>query len=326
LKLPTRALSVITAITALSHASAFAQTYPTKPVRFIVPSAAGGSADLIARTIGQKLTERWGQQTIVDNRAGAGGAIGMQAVAKAPPDGYTILLAGSSHLATGPALSSDLGYDPIRDFAPVSLVVLLPNILLAHPSIPAQSLKELIKLAKSRRDQITYGTPGIGTTSHILGELLNYGAGIRLLHVPYKGGSLAVADAISGHVQLVFGSVSTSLPMIKGGKLKVLGATTAKRIPILPDVPTFIESGVPGYDFVQWQGVVVPRATPPALIATLNSEMVRILALTEIREKFAAQSYDTVSSTPEEFSRFIGSEVAKFEKLVKQAGLKQQMR
>ncbi|MCE9642138.1 MAG: tripartite tricarboxylate transporter substrate binding protein, partial [Betaproteobacteria bacterium] len=257
MKLSTHVFAAITMISALTHAAAFAQTYPARPVRFIVPSAAGGSADLIARTLSQKLTERWGQQVIVDNRAGAGGAIGMQVAAKASPDGYTILLAGSSHLATGPAMTPDMGYDPIKDFAPVTLVALLPNILLAHPSVPAQSVRELIALVKSKPDQITYGTPGIGTTSHIMGELLNQSAGIRLVHVPYKGGSLSVADAISGNIQLVFGSISTSLPMIKAGKLKVLGITTAKRIPTLPEVPTFIESGVPGYEVLQWQGVVV---------------------------------------------------------------------
>jgi tripartite-type tricarboxylate transporter receptor subunit TctC len=297
------------------------QAYPAKPIRFIVASAPGGSADFIARTFTQKITESWRQQAIVDNRPGGTGTIGVQLAAKAAPDGYTVLLAAASTFATAPSLTPKLPYDPVKDFSPVTLVVISPNMLTAHPSVPAQSLSDLIQLAKAKPGQITFASPGVGSLSHMAGELLMRAAGIKMLHVPYKGGGLAVSDLLGGQVQLLFGSISTSVPLVRTGKLRALVVTSSKRASAVPDVPTVAESGYPGYEAVQWFGIAVPAGTPRPLIDKLRQEFVRILPLDDVKAALARQGFEGVGSTPEEFGAYIKAELAKWSKLFTELGL-----
>lgn len=309
-------LTVMTAATTMAQAQ-----YPTKSIRLIVPFAAGGSSDFTARTLAHRIGADWGQQVVVDNRAGGTGVIGVQLAAKAAPDGYTILFASSSTFATAPALNPNLPYNPVKDFAPISLVILGPNILTAHPSLPVQSVKDLIQLAKAKPGQITYASPGIATASHMAGVLFVRGAGIDLLHVPYKGGGPAVTDLLAGQVNLLFGSVSTSLPLVKAGRLRVLAATSAKRLSTLPDVPTLAESGLPGYEVVQWFGLAGPADTPRVIIAKFNQELVAALANPETRESLLKQGLEPVGGTPGEFAAHIKSELARWTRVFKEMGL-----
>ena len=307
---------------ALAAATAPAQTqYPSKSIRLIVPFAAGGASDFTARTLAHRLSLRWGQQVIVDNRAGATGVIGVQIAANAAPDGYTLLFASSSTLATAPALTPNLPYDPVKDFAPITLVVLSPNVLTAHPSLPVQSLKDLIQLAKAKPGQITYASPGIATASHMAGVLFTRDAGIDLLHVPYKGGGVAVNDLLAGQVQLLFGSVSTSLPLVKTGKLRALAATSTKRLATIPEVPTIAESGFPGYEVVQWFGIAAPASLPRALVTRLNQEIITILSQPDTRAALFKQGLEPVGSTPEAFAAYIKSELAKWTRVFRETGL-----
>jgi tripartite-type tricarboxylate transporter receptor subunit TctC len=314
-------LVAICTLMVLASAQASAQAYPAKPIRFIVPTAPGGSADFIARTFSQKITDNWRQQMIVDNRAGGTGVIGVQLAAKAAPDGYTVLIATASAFGTAPGLTPNLPYDPVRDFSPVTLVVVSPNMLTANPSVPAQSLAELIQLAKAKPGQITFASPGLGSLSHMAGELFLRAAGINMLHVPYKGGGLAVSDLVGGQVNLLFGSISTAVPLVRAGKLRALGVTSAKRASAVPDVPTIAESGYPGYEAVQWFGLVVPAGTPRPLVEKLRQEVLRILALDDVKSALGKQGFDGAGSTPEAFGAYIKAELAKWSKLYKQIGL-----
>jgi tripartite-type tricarboxylate transporter receptor subunit TctC len=302
--------------------AALAQSYPLKPVRFIVAFAAGGNTDFVARTIAQKLTESWRQQVIVDNRAGGSGVIGVQLAARAAPDGYTILIASSSTFATMPALTpGSLPYDPIRDFAPITLAVLVPNMLTAHPSVPAQNLKELVQLAKAKPGQISFASPGIGTLSHLAGEVFCRAAGVKMLHVPYKGGGPAVADLLGGQVNLLFGSVSTSAALVRSGKTRALGVTSAKRMSAVPDVPTIAESGYPGYEVVQWLGIAAPAGTPQPLIEKVNRDVLAIIGSEELKPILAQQGLMAAGSTPAEFGAYVRTEIAKWTKTFKEIGL-----
>ena len=305
----------------LSSAPLSAQPYPAKPIRFIVASAPGGSADFVARTFAQKITDNWKQQVIVDNRAGGTGIIGVQLAVKAAPDGCTVLVAAASTFATAPSLTPNLGYDPVKDFSPVTLVAVSPNMLTAHPSVPAQSLPELIQLAKAKPGQITFASPGVGSLSHMAGELLMRAAGIKMLHVPYKGGALALSDLLGGQVQLLFGSISTAVPLVRTGKLRALALTSSKRSSAVPDVPTIAESGFPGYEAVQWFGMAVPAGTPRPLIDKLRQEVVRILPLDDVKSAMARQGFEGVGSTPEEFGAYIKAELVKWSKIFKEIGL-----
>ena len=312
------------ALAAVAAAAATAQTqpqYPVKSIRLIVPFAAGGSSDFTARTLAHRISASWGQQVVVDNRAGGTGVIGVQLVAKSAPDGYTILFASSSTFATAPALNPNLPYDPVKDFAPISLVVLGPNVLTAHPSLPVQSLQDLVQLAKSKPGQITYASPGIATASHMAGVLFVRGAGIDLLHVPYKGGGVAVTEVLAGQVQLLFGSVSTSLPLVRTGRLRALAVTSAKRVSTIPEVPTMAESGLPGYEVVQWFGLAAPAGAPRAVVTKFNQELLAILANPDARESLLKQGFEPVGSTPGEFAAHIKSELAKWTRVFKEMGL-----
>ena len=301
----------------LTCAPAAAQDYPTRPLRFIVAFAAGGASDLLARTLGQRLAERWGQQVVIDNRAGAGGVIGMQIAARAPADGFTLLMGSSSNLAVGPALYTDLGYDPVKSYSGVTEAAIVPIILAVHPSLPVKNIAELIQYAKSRPGQLSYASSGAGATPHISGELFRRSAGIELVHVPYKGGGEAVAAVLGAHVQMSFGAVSTALPHMKTGRLRALGVTSSRRLSAVPEVPTIAEAGLPGYEVVQWFGVFVPAGTPQSIIAKLNRELTGVLALQEVRDRYSAQGVEPTGSTPAAFDAHIKTELVRWKKLLK---------
>jgi tripartite-type tricarboxylate transporter receptor subunit TctC len=297
---------------------AHAQEYPVRPIRIVVPSSPGGGTDILARQLSAKLTERWGQQVVVDNRPGAGQMIGLELVAKAPPDGYTLVLAATP-LAVNTVLFKKVPYDPIRDFAPVTQVAAMPNLLVSHPSLPARTIKQVIALAKLRPGELAYSSSGIGTGPHLSMELFNYMAGVKIEHVPYKGTSPAMIDTMSGHVQMLMSTLLPPLPHLKAGRLRALGVTGATRVSNLPDLPTVAEGGVHGYEVVGWYGLAAPANTPRAVVAKLHSEISSILMAPETREKLAAEGADPVGSTPEEFGAFIKAEIDKWGKLVKAA-------
>ena len=297
------------------------QAYPNRPIRFIVPVAPGGGSDMAARLFGQKLTDAFGQQVVIDNRAGAGGIIGTELAAKAAPDGYTLLLASSAN-TVHPSLHKKLPYDIIKDFAPVSLLAAYPHLLVVHPSVAAKSVKELIALAKAKPGQINYATGGNGTMAHIVAEFFRSMTGIDVVHVPYKGAGPALIGLVAGEAGLAFYSVSATLQHVKAGRLRALGATGAKRSPSLPDLPTIAEAGVPGFEAGTWAGVLAPAGTPKSIIAKLHGEITRILQLPDVKERLAAIDFEPVGNTPEEFGVIIRKDVVKWAKVVKGSGAK----
>ncbi|MCE5283056.1 MAG: tripartite tricarboxylate transporter substrate binding protein [Deltaproteobacteria bacterium] len=303
----------------------FAQEYPTKPIRFVVPYPPGGSSDIMARILGQKFTESWGQSVIIDNRPGASAIIGTDLVAKAPPDGYTLLWAGSGPFAVNSSLFTKLQYDPIKDFTHVIWVVKLPMLLLAHPSLPASSVKELITLMKSKREGLPYGSIGVGSPSHLAMELFKGMAKVdQLTHVPYSGSGTAHTALLGGQGALVmFDSVLSSISHVKAGKEKAIALSTAgQRLSALPDVPTVAESGLPGFDASTWGGVAVPAGVPQGIVKKLNGEIAKILKMPDVQAKLAAQGALPVGGTPQEFTAFIKSETAKWGKVIRDANVK----
>jgi tripartite-type tricarboxylate transporter receptor subunit TctC len=307
---------------ALVGFGAAAQTgYPTKPVRFVVPSAAGGGTDIIARALGQKLSESLGQQFVVDNRPGAGQMIGIELAAKSPADGYTILMAAST-LAINPIMYKKVPYDPVRDFAPITQAATLPNVLVVHPSLPVKSVAELIAYAKAHPGQLNFASAGIGTSPQMSIELLKSMAGIDMVHIPYKGTAPGVMDLLAGQVLVMAPNVLTALPHIRSGKLRALAVTSVKRTEALPEVPTVAEAGLPGYDSTQWYGVLAPAGTQPQIVARLHDEIVRALRDAEVGKRLAADGAEAVGSSPEEFAAFIKSESEKWAKVASAAGIK----
>lgn len=305
---------------ALYAVCTLAQTaYPSRPVRFIVPSAAGGGTDIIARALSLKLSESFGQQFVVDNRPGAGQMIGIELAAKSPADGHTILMSAST-LAINPIMYKKVPYDPVRDFAPITQAASLPNILVVHPSLPVHSVAELIALAKKQPGKLDYASAGIGTSPQMSVELLKSMAGIDLQHIPYKGTAPGVVDLLAGQVKVMTPNLLTALPHIKAGRLRALGVTSAKRSEALPDVPAIGES-VPGYESVQWYGVLAPAGTPREIITRLHAEIVRALRHSDVRQRLAADGAEPVGSTPEEFASFIKSEIDKWARLARAAGI-----
>jgi tripartite-type tricarboxylate transporter receptor subunit TctC len=300
---------------------AFAQSYPSRPIRYIVPQAPGGSSDTLARIVTQRAAEGLGQQLVVDNRPGATGIIGAEVVARANPDGYTLLQVATSH-ATNPAMLAKLPYDTVRDFAPVSLLSQQPNIWLAHPSVPVRSMKELIAYAKSKPREVNFASSGTGGSQHLAGELLKSMAGIEMTHIPYKGSPPALVDVLAGRVPLMSSTMPPALPHIRSGKVRAIAVTSAKRSAVLPDVPTVAESGVPGYEAIAWQGLVAPAGTPRPVIARVNAEFVKALKQPDITAKLNEQGFETVASTPEWFVQYTKSEIAKWSKVIKAAGIK----
>jgi len=309
---------------ALLPAVAAGQEYPSRPVRFIVGFVPGGVADLMARSVGQKLSEAWGQQVITDNRPGAGGVLSMQITAKAAPDGYTLLMGSSTQFSITPALRPNLPYDPIRDYTPITRMAMTPVILTVQPSFPSRSLPELIQLAKAKPGQMNYGSTGYGGAPHIAAELLKRTASLDITHVPFKGGGEAVIALLGGHLQMSFGAVSTSLPHIKGGRMRALGVTSAKRLTATPDVPTFAESGLAGFEVEQWYGIFGPPAMPPSITRKLNQAIVRILEGDSLRKDFSGQGIEVVSSPPEALAAYVKSERARWGKVLKELGIQEQ--
>jgi len=301
------------------YAQASGANYPAKQIRVIVPFPAGGPTDAIARAIGQKLSETWGQPVIVDNRPGAGGNIGTELAAKSPADGYTLFI-GTVANAINQSLFAKLPFDFVRDFAPVTQNYVTGLILAVHPSLPAHSVKELIALAKAHPGQLSYSSSGVGGTPHLAGELFNSMAGVTMVHVPYKGSAPAMADLLGGHIQLTFDNMLTVLPQVKAGKLRGLAVTMTARSPLTPELPTVAEAGLKGFEVKSWNGVVVPTGTPKEIIARLNGEIVRILRQPDLREKFLVQGVELVPTTPEEFGAFIKQDIAKWAKVIQLSG------
>jgi tripartite-type tricarboxylate transporter receptor subunit TctC len=302
--------------TALTGAAA-AQDYPVKPIRIIV----GPGPDVLARIVGQKLTDAWGQQVLVDQRPGAGGIIAADSVAKSPADGYTLLLSTGTY-TTIPSLYSKVPYDFERDFAPVTLLAQLPFLLVAHPSVPAKNVQELVQLARARPGQLNYASSGNGTTAHLAGEMLKSMAKINIVHVPYKGTVPGVIDLVAGQVHIMFAIIQSSLPHAQAGKLRALAVSGSKRSSSAPTVPTISESGVPGYEFISWNGVHVPAATPGAVSGKLNAELLRIITLPDVKERMLGLGMDVAGGTPEEFGALVKSDIAKWAKVIRDAGIK----
>src|SRR5499427_1534308 len=303
-----------------ASALARADAFPEKPLRFVVGFTPGGPSDIIARALGQKLSETWGQQVVIENRPGAGGNIAAEAAARSAPDGYTWLLVNNSILATNQSLYRTLPFDPQRDFAPVALVAIQPNILVVNPGVPATTVKELIALAKARPGQLNYASSGAGAAAHLAAALFCSMAGVEMIHVPYKGAQPALTDVIAGQAQLMFATSESAIPYIKAGRLRALAVTTARRSASVPDLPTVSESGVPGFEAITWHGVVVPRATPAPLVERLNRDIVGALAQADLRERLAALGAEVHAGTPREFSDYIASEIPKWSKVVRDSG------
>jgi tripartite-type tricarboxylate transporter receptor subunit TctC len=295
--------------------------YPGKPIRFILPFPPGGGTDILGRLLAERLATGLGQPVVVENRGGAGGNVGAEAAARSAPDGYTIVLVAPS-LAISPSLYKKLAYDPVKDFAPVSLVATVPNVMVTNPSVQAKTLSEFIALAKQRPGAMNFGSGGNGTSNHLAGELFNIVAGVRLVHVPYKGVNLAMQDVMSGEVQLVVIGIPAAAPHIKAGRLRALAVIDSKRAAALPDVPTVAEAGLPDFDVTTWYGVLAPAGTPQPIIARLNAEIVKVMHSPEMGERLAAMATEPVTSTPEGFADLIRREIVKWGKVVRAAGLK----
>ena len=304
---------------------AFAQeAYPTRPVRIIVPFAAGGVADALPRIVGERLSQKWGQPVLVDNKVGASGNIGMAEGARAAPDGYTLVLAPAGNLTVNPTLFPKLPFDTYRDFTPVTLLAQSPNVLVVHPSVPAKTFRELVAFAKANPDKLNFASPGDGSGAHLAGELMKIDAGIKATHVPYKGIAPAVNDLLGGNVQMMFAGISTVLQHVKSGKLVALAIASPRRSPQLPDVPTVDESGLPGFDVTSWYGVVARAGTPPAVVAKLQRDMAEALGTDEVKAKLAGLGLEPVGNTPEAFDAMIKTESRKWTDIVRKANIQPQ--
>lgn len=301
---------------------AAADVYPIKPVRWLTPVLPGGAGDQIVRTIAPKLSESWGQPVFVDNRPGGGGTLGMGIAAKMPGDGYTLVLGVSSYVVMAPGVYSKLAYDPVKDFAPITQILAAPLILVAHPSLPAKNVKELIALARARPDAVSYGTPGNGSAGHLAMEMFRNMSGTRMLHVPYRGAPPALVDLIAGQITLYMATLPAALPLVRAGRLKVLATSSPVRSRVIPDVPTISESGLKGYEMTTWYGVLVPAGTPAPLIDRIHADIVRVLRLSDVQERFASDGSDIVANKPDELGAFIVREIAKWTKVARESGAK----
>ena len=315
------ALACLSAPVPAQDAVTAARTFPSRPVRFLIPVPPGGGADLLARTVSQKLSETWGQMAVVDNRGGASGTIAVELAAKAPPDGHTIVMSLIASFTVAPVLSK-VPYDPIADFAPVTMLAVAQNILVVHPSLPAANVKELIALLKSKPGQYHYASAGNGTSPHLSAELFKIMTGVQMTHVPYKGAGPVLIDLVGGQVGVYFGSIPSTLPVVKSGKLRMLAVSGSRRSPMLPDVPTVAEAGVPRFESMQWYGVMAPVRTPVWIVDKLNRDIVAVLKLPDVRERLLGQGFEVVGNSREEFGAYIKSEIAKWSKVIKQAGIR----
>ena len=299
---------------------AAAQSYPAKPIRFVVPYAPGGTSDILSRLISQKMSEKWGQQVIVDNRAGVGGAIGAELAARAAPDGYTIVMGVVANMALSPGLMPQLKYDPNRDFEPITLIATVPIMIASHPSLPVRRVADLIALAKRKPGAINFASSGTGGLPHLSGELFKRLAGIDLVHVPYKGSAQAVTDTMAGQVQMIFDLMPSTLPHVKQGRLRGIAVCSKTRSNAAPDIPTVIESGLPDYEVTSWFGVLAPAKTPKDIVAQLHAEIGRIIALPDVSQQFAIQGAEPLGSTPEQFRQLIREDITRWSEVIRTAG------
>lgn len=313
---------LVTAFVAALAPSSHAQGYPSKPIRIVVPYPAGGTSDILARSIGQKLSESLSQPVVVENKPGANGNVGAEFVARSAPDGYTLLLADIGALAISPSVYPKLPFDPAKDFAPVTMVAYSPHILVVHPSVPAGSVKELVALAKAKPGKLNFAISGVGGAPHLAGVDFALRTGVDWAYIPYKGGSQAIADVAGGQADVTLNGMLATYPLVQGGKLKLLAVSSAKRMSAIPDVPTIAESGLPGFETGSWQGVVAPAGTPRDVVTKLNSEIGRIVTTPEMRDKLGVQGADVRTNTSDEFTTFIKSEMSKWAKVVKDANVK----
>jgi tripartite-type tricarboxylate transporter receptor subunit TctC len=309
------------AASAQGQAAREAAAYPTKPIRFVVPSSVGGGNDVLARILGPRLSESFGKQFVVDNRSGAGGILGFDIVAKAPPDGYTMLIVAGGY-ALNPSLYASLPYDTLKDFERVSRITCAPNLLVVHASVPVSSVRELIAFAKAKPKYLNYASSGVGTTSFLSAEIFRVMTGVEMVHIPYKGAGDSTAAAIAGQVHLIFSTPSALIPHARTGRVRALGVTSARRLPVIPEVPTIAEAGLPGYDVNNCYGVLLPAKTPRPIVDKLNAELVRILRLPEVRAQLESLGFEVTESTPEEFTAFVKAEMAKWSKALSAAGIK----
>jgi tripartite-type tricarboxylate transporter receptor subunit TctC len=315
-------LSILAAAMFIAIPPVAAQNYPTRPVRFIVPFAPGGNTDVQGRLIALKLSEIWNQQVVVDNRAGAGGTLGVEILSKAPADGHTIALASFGNILVGPSLFTKLGYDPMKDLAPVVLVSQPPGLLVVNPGLPVKNISDLIAYAKANPGALNYGSAGNGTWNHLFAEHFKALTGIQMAHIPYKGANLAIVDVMSGQIQLSFAPIPVAMPQIKGGRLRVLGVTSAQRSSLLPDVPTVAETGLPGYSAASWFAVMAPAKTPAAVISKLNRDINAVLVMPEVRAAFAADGTEPAGGTPEQLRTSMISGIKQWGELVRKLGVK----
>lgn len=315
MKKPSRFFAV--AFLALVTGAVVAQEYPAKPIRIIV----GPGPDVLARIIGQKLTDAWGQQVLVEQRPGAGGIIAAEGVAKSPPDGYTLLLSTGTY-TTIPSLYSKVPYDFVKDLQPVTLLATLPFLLVAHPSLPAKNVQELVQLARAQQGKLNYASSGNGTTAHLAGEMLKSMAKINIVHVPYKGTVPGVTDLVAGQVDVMFAIIQSSLPYVKAGRLRALGVSSAKRTASAPEVPTIAESGVPGYEFISWNGIHAPAATNKAVTGKLSTELLKVITLPDVKERMFGLGMEVAGGTPESFGALVQSDIAKWAKVIRAAGIR----
>ena len=316
-----RALLLAVALLFPGTLAAQTDTYPSRPIKIVVAFTAGGTTDIIARIVGRKLTDAWGQQVIIDNRPGAGGNLGSNVVAKAPPDGYTLLIGSVGPLAINATLYPNMPYDHLKDFVPICLVASVPNMLVVHPSVPVHSVKDLVDLARAKPGSLNYGSTGNGTTGHLSGELMNERAGINLVHVPYRGAT-AVTDLLGGQVQLMFATIPSVIQHVRAGTLRAIAVTSSRRSPALPEIPTIAETGYPDFEAGSWFGFVAPTGTPEPIVRKLHAQIAAIVRMPDINEQLASQGADPVGSTPEEFGQYMRSETAKWAKVVKASGIR----
>ena len=307
---------------ALISTSVSALDYPSRPIRYIVPFAPGGPTDIMSRAFAEKIGAAWGQQVVVDNRGGAGGTIGAEVVARSAPDGYTVMIGHVGTHAINVSLYQKVGYDPVKDFQPISLLATLPFVLVVNAGFAPRNVKELLVLARAKPGSINFASAGSGGPTHLAGEMFKSAAAIDIVHIPYKGNAAALTDLAGGQVQMMFSNMLTAMPHVRTGRLRALAVSTAKRSPQAPDLPTVAESGVPGFDVTPWYGVLAPAGLPAPLVAKWNREIVRIVPLPDMKEKFVAQGIDLASSTPAEFGALIKSEIPKWRKVVKDTGAK----
>ncbi|HXF65272.1 MAG TPA: tripartite tricarboxylate transporter substrate binding protein [Burkholderiales bacterium] len=309
---------------ALAPAAAVGQAYPTKPIRIVIPFPPGGTSDIIGRTLGQKLSEAWGQPVIPDNRSGVAGSIGAAAAAKSPPDGYTLLVGNVGPIAINNQIYKAVEYDPLRDFTPITLAVTAPQLVVVHPSVPAKTFREFNALVKKHSGKINYGSSGPGSISHLSAELYKRMTKTDMLHVPFKGSALITIAAMAGEVDVVFSDMAVILPHVQAGRLRALAVTSAKPTPLVPGIPTVAESGVPGFVMTSWWGMFGPAGMPQPVVSKLNAELTRILRLADVQKTFATLGVDTATSTPEELAAHVKSEVAKYAKLIAEIGIPKQ--